>query len=376
MMRAWRWSASRLPCLRASGRPYDTHSMKHLSVLSDAVHTVHRIWQLVLLQFSVILAAFFGFFLFVGIPIAIAFIIFGFDLTDILRARDVTDILAVFRSSGEMLTKYIGVAIFVMFGLLLYFSFLAGLWIFSFGGTIGTLGEAIRNQDYRFMFRRFVAEGRRRFLSVFAFSNIVGFIFLFFVFFLGIVGDGVDRIIELAQQQEAAFAYFLAVFFRLVLFSAGILLMLLPLAVTFFGFAVMTFKQERAVAAFKETLRYLHDHPGAIGFIGLMLLAYLGMGALVMSIGAAFAVIPLVGTILSIPYQMISQAAHAYVSTLLLAVIFHYYRATDFPSTVPPSVSTPQTDISLEPAAAQGPVQQQTVEPQPSEPETPPQTRQ
>ncbi len=344
-----------------------------LTVLSDAVSTVHRTWQLVLMQFAFIFISFFSFFLFVGIPIAIAFILFGLDLTDIMRAREVSDILSVFRGAGDALTKYIGIAIFVMFGLLIYFSFLVILWVFMFGGAIGVLGKAITDPEHRFSVRDFAAEGRRRFAPVFIYSNVVGLGFLFLAFMIGVIGDGAARIIELAQQQEATLAYFLAIFFRLVLLSVGLVLLLLPLSVTFYGFAAMAFHNTRPIATLKITLSYLHDRPGAFGFLGIVLLGYIAVGALAMLIGAGFAVLPVVGTLLSIPCQIVTQAAHAYASILMVTVLFHYYLKTGGPS--PEIPSTPPPDISPQPDVPQEPVPQEMAAPQPAEPETPPQSR-
>lgn len=345
-----------------------------LKVLSDAVHTVHRTWQLVLMQFAFIIITFFSFFLFVGIPIAIAFVVFGIDLTDIMRAREVSDIFSVFRGAGDALSKYIGVAIFVMFGLLLYFAFLVMLWVFMFGGAIGVLGEAIVDPEHRFSIRDFMAEGKRRFVPVFIYSNIVGLGFLALAFLIGIIGDGAARIIELAQQQEATLAYFLAIFFRLVLLSVGLVLLLLPLSMTFYGFAAMTFHNSRPLATLKTTLHYLHDRPGAFGFLGVVLLGYIAIGALVILIGAGFAVLPVVGALLSIPYQIASQAAHAYVSMLMIAVLFHYYFTTGVSSPAIPS--TPPSDTSPQPDAPQGPTPEETGMSPLAGPEAPPQSPQ
>lgn len=340
----------------------------NLTVLSDAVHTVHRTWQLVLMQFAFIFITFFSFFLFVGIPIAIAFVLFGLDLTDIMRAREVSDIFSVFRGAGDALAKYIGVAIFVMFGLLLYFSFLVVLWVFMFGGAIGVLGEAIVNPQHRFSVKDFIAQGRRRFVPVFIYSNVAGLCFLFLAFLIGIIGDGAARIIELAQQQEATLAYFFAIFFRLVLLSVGLVLLLFPLSVTFYGFAAMTFHKTRPIATLKTTLHYLHERPGAFGFLGIVLLGYIGIGAIVMLIGAGFVVLPVVGALLSVPYQLVTQAAHAYVSMLMIAVLFHYYYKTEAFS--PDVLPAQPSDTSQQPADPQEPALQETAAPQSAEPET------
>ena len=314
--------------------------MTQIAAIKAGIHTVNKNWQLLFVQFIAFVLSGLSFFIIVGMPIAIAFIMFGLDLTEILRLKD---LISVFRGSAELLNKYFAMALIILFSLLIYLSLILVAWVFAMGGTIGILTKSIRNEITKFSLKTFFSEGKRLFLPLSLFSSIIGIMFLFIAFFLGILVGAASTIIDIAKSYEATFGLFISFFCSLVLTSVGIALILLTLAAATYGVAHLVFDQSRSVTAIKETVKYLYSKPAAIGFYTVVLLGYMGMGFIVILIGAPLTFVPVIGPLISLPYQLFTYMFQGYLSLVMLASVFHYY--TDAPYAASQS-STGVADIS------------------------------
>jgi hypothetical protein len=296
----------------------------HIAAIKAGIHTVNKNWQLLFVQFIAFVLSGLSFFIIVGMPIAIAFIMFGLDLTEILRLKD---LISVFRGSAELLNKYFAMALIILFSLLIYLSVILVAWVFALGGTIGILAKSILNEITKFSLKTFFSEGRRLFLPLSMFSSIIGIIFLFIAFFLGILVGSASTIIDIAKSYEATFGLFISFFFSLVLMSVGFTLIMLTLSTATYGVAHLVFNQSRSVTAIKETIRYLYSKPAAIGFYTVVLLGYMVIGFIVILIGAPLTFIPVIGPLISLAYQLLTYMVQGYLSLVMLASVFHYYGA-------------------------------------------------
>jgi hypothetical protein len=326
--------------------------MSYISTIKEGIHTVHKNWQLILIQFASMLLSCISFFTIVGIPIAIAFIMFGLDLTEILRLKD---LVSAFKGSVELLGKYFAMAIVIILSLIIYLAFIVVLWIFTISGTIGVLKNSILNTGYRFNLRAFFAEGRGFFFPVFFFSAIIALIFITLTFILGLLGGGASTIIEMAKTREATLALFLGVFFSLIILSIGVFLIIVTLSVAIYGIAHLAFNKSRAWETIKETARYLYSMPSSIGFYAFLLIGYMIVGFLVILIGSPFTLIPVIGPILSLPYQLITYVIQGYVSLIMLSSIFRYYYKTGYSLPSPASIEGSDTSRIIEEGQAPAP---------------------
>ncbi len=311
--------------------------MTHIAAIKAGIHTVNKNWQLLFVQFIAFVLSGLCFFIIVGMPIAIAFIIFGLDLTEILRLKD---LISVFRGSAELLNKYFAMALIILFSLLIYLSVILVAWVFALGGTIGILAKSILNEITKFSLKTFFSEGRLLFLPLSLFSSIIAIMFLLIAFLLGILVGGASTIIDIAKGYEATFGLFIGFFCSLVLMSVGIALILLTLSVATYGVAHLVFGQEAgSVTTIKETVRYLYSKPAAIGFYTLVLLGYMVIGFIVILIGAPLTFVPVVGPLISLPYQLFTYMCQGYLSLVMLAAVFHYYKGAPY------AVSQPSTGV-------------------------------
>lgn len=331
--------------------------MFYIASIKEGINTVHKNWQLIVVQFVSMVLSFMGFFIIVGTPIAIAFIMFGLDLTEILRLKDLT---SAFKGSAELLQKYFAMAIVIMLSLLLYLVFIIVLWIFTFSGTIGILKNEVLNKGLRFSMKTFFAEGKSFFFPAFLFSVIIGTAFILLAFMLGILGGGASAIIETAKTQEATLALFLGVFFSLLILSVGIFLIIVTLSITTYGVAHLAFNRHGVFETFKVTINYLYSKPSSVGFYAVLLLGYMVISFLVILIGLILTLIPVIGPILALPYQLITYAIQGYLSLVMLSSIFHYYYKTGYFPPLHESIECSDTSQIID--AEQAPLPEERVE--------------
>jgi hypothetical protein len=299
--------------------------MSCVEVIKQGIKSVNRNWQLVLVQFASTFIGFMSFCIIVGVPIAIAFILFGLDLTEILKSRDTLEVLG---NSASLLKKYFAAAVIILLSLLGYLTFLVTLWTFTVSGTIGVFADSILSSESSFSLGSFIRHGRKYFMPVMFFSVLIGGIFMVIAFALGVLGGVAASIIETAKSREIAFALFLGVFFMLTLGVAFIFLILGTFSATIYGMAFLVFNKASSIEALKGSFRYLHSTPSAAGFYAVLMFSYGLALFLVLLIGSPIAVIPLIGPPLSMMYQLIVYFVQAYIGLVLISSAFIYYYNT------------------------------------------------
>lgn len=265
-----------------------------------------------------------GFFIFLGIPLAIAFIIFGIDLTDLSRTDD---ILSLFKRPSDLLSRYLGLAILLFTSLILYFLSIFGMGVFVFGGSIGSIAKTIK-KDEPFQFKTFWTEGKRLFFRLVGFTTIIGLSFLILAFILGLLGGSISAIVSLAKEQEAALALFLGIFFSLVLFVSGLAFIIIVLSITIYGAGVIALNGEGPLKAIKKAVLYLYRRPQGLYLYCLIFVAFLIINLAIVTVGALMGLVPLIGPLLSFIYQLSIYFLQSYLGLIMIATILIYYHST------------------------------------------------
>lgn len=300
--------------------------MTFIEAIKDGFRLVNRNWQLVLIQLSMVFVSSVGFFIIVGIPLAIAFIIFGIDLTQLANVRD---IFRVLREPSDILSRYLGLFLIVLSSFLLYIIMVSLLGIYVFGGAIGVIGNSIRERASRFNAHTFFGEARRNFLHLLGFTSVIGIIFILAAFFLGILGGGIAALVSLAQSQDSTLALFFGTFFSLILIIIAVVLILGILSITLYGIAALSLKGTGPWSSIKTAVQYMLRHPDAFWLYTVLFVGYLLASFLLIVLSYPFTLIPIIGTILSFPYQLISYAFETYLGLLIIAAIITYYASTE-----------------------------------------------
>jgi hypothetical protein len=314
--------------------------MGFLEVIKEGLKVVHRIWQLLLVQLGMVVLSGIGFFVFVGIPLAIAFILFSIDLTGIAEIRDIFRLL---KEPSDILSKYFGLVLIVIGGFLIYILLAATFSICVFGGTVGIIGKALRDKTLKFSMHTFFSEAKRLFLPMLGFTSLVGIILIATAFVLGVLGGGIVALVSFVKSQDSTLALFLGLFFSLILVIIALIFLLGILAITMYGTAVLSMKGLGPVKSLKEASHYILRHPNAFWLYSILLGGYVLSSFFLILLGYPFKLIPVIGTIISLPYQFISYTFQTYIGLAIIATLFTYYYSTEILSKPVVEPSTPQT---------------------------------
>lgn len=355
--------------------------MSYSETIKNGFRIINSRWQLIAVQAAMMLLNCVGFFIIVGIPLGIAFIIFGLDLTGLAEMKD---IMAMVRNPAELVSKYFGLILIILACFLFYIGLVttAGLYVFS--GSIGVIGRGISDPLSRFSSKSFFSEARRLFFPMMWYSLLIGLVFLGITFLLGLFGGGIAAVVSAARSQDSTLALFLGIFFSLILVLIGLSLILGALAVTVYGIAVLYFKGGGAAASFKEAFWFLWSRQQAFWLYVVLLTSYVLLSFFVMLIVYPFNLIPIIGTIISFPFQILSYIAQSYLGLIILAVIFNYYYEAEIkpqqPAETPAGTALPDStnpeDTSDTAAPPPAEAQPETGQTPPDAPQTGTQTQQ
>src|SRR4030042_4063722 len=315
--------------------------MTYNEAIKGGFRLVNRNWQLILIQLSVVFISSVGFFIIVGIPLAIAFIIFGVDLTGIADFRDIVKIL---KEPSDMLVKYFGLFLIVLACFLLYLILIALLGMYVFGGSIGIIGRSLRDSSLKFHVRTFLEEAKRLFLPLLAFTSFIGIIFIVIAFVLGILGGGIAALVSFAQTQDSTLALFLGAFFSMIMVIIALTLILGILSTALYGVASLFFKGTSPLKSFMEAIHYLARNPLAFWLYTILFGGYILAGFLVILLSYSLTLIPVIGTVLSFPYQLISYGFQTYLGLAIIAIVFTYYYSAEIP--IEPVIESPVPEPS------------------------------
>lgn len=315
--------------------------MTYIGSIKTGFKVVNRNWQLVLIQVGAMFISLFGFFIFIGIPLAIAFIIFGIDLTNLSRPDD---IIGLFKRASDLLSQYLGLAILLFTSLIIYLLSVFVIGVFVCGGSIGTIAKTIKTTE-SFHFKTFWTEGKRLFFKLIGFTAIIGAGF----FILALLGGAISALVSFARGQEAALALFLNIFFSLLLFVIGLGLIIIIPSITVFGAAIIALDGQGPIRAIKNAVQYIYKRPQGIYLYCLIFFAFVIINFALILIGILIRLVPLIGPLLSFLYQLSLYFLQSYLNLIMIATILVYYHSLLTPPTEKDSTQTLDTFPSTDP---------------------------
>lgn len=297
--------------------------MNFFACINDSLKTVHRNYQLLFIHFFFIFVAFFSLFFIMSIPLGILFIIFGIDLTDILKG----DFFEIVVSSINLLKKFLIIALVFLISLLAYVVFVFSLWVYIFSGTVGTIYMFL-DKNIAFKWRNFHRMGKNNFWKVAVLAVYYGLIFIGLTVIFTIFREVGERIVEIVEKFSHFVSVFLGVFIYLSLLLCGLFAFLIWIVYCLCGFFGVFVKKLKVKEAIKESKEFLKKNPRSIGMAALLFTVYILMGGVILFLASLLAVIPQIGTILVAIYQLVTQFAHVYISMIVFVAFFVYYLRT------------------------------------------------
>lgn len=318
-------------------------NMTYSEALKSGFSLINHRWQLIVVQVGTMMINCMGFFIMVGIPLGIAFIIFGLDLTSIADAKD---IFSIFRHPAELFSKYFGLILLVVTSFLIYLLVAATFGLYVFGGSIGTIGMTLLEPDTKFSMSGFFKEAKKIFFPLMWFSFAAGMIFLILAFILGLFGGGIAAIVSAAKTQDSTLALFLGIFLTLILILIGLSIIFGVLSVTVYGFAILFFKGEGSLKTLKKALGFIWNNQKAFLLYVFLFAGYFFVSFMMMLLVYPFKLIPIVGAILSFPVQILSYIVQSYLGLVVIASVFSYYFNSEVKKPEPSPEALSEANIS------------------------------
>ena len=316
--------------------------MTYSEAFKNGIKLVNRNLQLVAIQAGLMLIDCIGFFIIVGIPLGIAFVIFGLDLTGL---KELGRVFSTLKNPMDLLTRYFGLVVIVLISLLIYITMVTTLWLFVFAGTTGIIGGAVVDPGRKFTLGGFFREARRFFVPLMWFSLLIGLIFIAAALVMGLLSGGAAAVVSAAKSQDSTLALFLGIFSSLLLILIGVVLVLGIFATAVYGVAVIYFRGEGAMRSLVTAAGYLWDRPDAFWLYVLLICGYVLTSFMLMLVVYPFSLIPFFGPIIYFPSRIVSYVIQGYLGLLIMGVVFSYYDSTschpDDKSSSPPEDTSP-----------------------------------
>lgn len=323
--------------------------MTYSNAVKEGVRLIHGNWRLIIAQLVMSVAGCMGFFLIVGLPLLAAFLMLGIDIAEL---GELSGLLEAIKEPSELIGRYSGIIVLLLVCLAFYMTFAFAVWIFVLGATAGTIRNSIRGTSSGFRLNDFFAEGKRLFLPLAGYMMITGIIFIGAAFVLGMLGGGAAAVSSTLGIKSTVAGLVFKVLLTLTLMLVGFVLIVMFIALSAQGTLAVVFDGTGPLRSLKRAYSYLRGNPDALGFYGVIITGYVIMYFLLVLPGYPMRLIPIIGVLLSLPYQIFSYVFQSYICLVALASLSVYYYS--FIS----AGSTPASDTSAEEAPPQAPPQE------------------
>ncbi len=317
--------------------------MTYVNAFKEGFHLINRNWQLVGIQVLVMVVNCISFFVVVALPVGIIAVAIGMDIEGLSNFEDLTHNL------GSYLADYMVLIMIGIFFVLIYLLVISVLSIYIYGASSGVIAYSINNPSEKFSLKRFFGEGKRLFWPMFRYIAVVLLVINALLIIVMAIFILMVFISEFLKGFESNMAVFISIFLMLLSISVMLFAVTFGLAVTFYGTAILVFHGKGAFTSLKEAIIYIYKKQSAYWFYCILLGGSVVAAVILMLMGLPFSEIPVVGTLLAIPYQFFTYVVQSYLGLLVMAVIFKYY-ASGFIA----GESTQETDISQPGASGQG----------------------
>lgn len=311
--------------------------MRYRNAFIEGFNLINRNWQIVAIRVLVMVINIACFFLFVGVPVFITLVVMGIDIGEI------SNLQAIPENILDFLTKYFVLILIALAFLLIYLLIITILVIFMYGASSGTLVYGIIKTSENFSLKRFFSEGKRIFAPMVRFLTAAGLIMIVVAVIISLIFISVISLSEYFKQANTVIGLFSGMFLMVFAIAVSLFLITAVLALTFYGTAILLFSGKGAIASLKEASVYLYDRQSAYWLYCILLGLSLVLMLLLMVLGIPLNMIPVIGSILSIPYQIITFVIQSYFGYFTLSVIFTYYyhtaNATGSPSVEEKNIS-------------------------------------
>lgn len=291
--------------------------------IKEGFRITHKNWQIILLKIAVGIINLVGFFLFVGIPIAIGIFSLGMDVA---QAKDILP--GILNNPAEILSKYLRLAILIFITSIIYLTAASVLILYVFGGTLGVLRNAAINEQYRFGFSSFFGEAKKVFFPLLWLFSIALLVIIGILTVFGVLAGILISMIRVYSDTVTAYSIFATYFFGLL----GITFVLAGIIFTAYAAIVLVVENSKVMASFKNTWNFMKNKPMAFVFYIILFIGIIAANFVLIALGVSFSTAPVVSYLFIIPYRLISYVVQSYLGVVMWgALLVFYIKGINFP---------------------------------------------
>lgn len=299
--------------------------MDYIDIIKKSFKITLKNWQLTVIQFCAMVAIFVGLLIFVGIPLAVAFIAFGIDLSELTK---ITTMFYTMENLFSLAFKYLWIILIFIASVSLYLSIVTVIWVYVLGGSIGVLGKAVKDNAFKFSMKTFFSEAKRLFWRMAWFVSIICLLFTVLIAIIALLIIAIVSITGMTENSGTP-VFFVGIFLTLLAVAIGLLIIHCTMVITLYGQAEIALKDSKAVASIINATRYIYRKPGVLVFCFVLFLAYMAVTFALNFAGLPFSLIPFIGVIIGIPYHIFTYAVIIFLQLVINTAVFIQYSSTE-----------------------------------------------
>lgn len=299
--------------------------MDYIDIIKNSLKIALKNWQLTAIQFCEMIVIIIGFLIFVGIPLAVAFIAFGVDLSELTK---ITTMFYTMENLFNLVFKYIWIIIIFIASILFYLLFVTVIWVYVLGGSVGVLGSAVKDRAFNFSMKIFFSEAKRLFWRTAWFASIICLLFTALIVIIALLIVVTVYTTGMTESSDTPM-FFIGIFLTLLASLLGLIMIHSTVVMTLYGLAEIALKNSSASASISNAARYIYKKPGVLVFCFVLFFAYIAVTFILNLAGLPFSLIPFIGVIIGIPYQIFMYAAGIFLQIVMYTAVFIQYHLAE-----------------------------------------------
>ncbi len=286
--------------------------------IKQGFNLTNKNWQVILVEAVVAVISFAGLVFIIAVSAAATAAILGDDIANIQDKLP-----ELLEDPVNFISKYIWLALIIFTLFSVYLTVVSVLMLYIFGGKLGVLKNAACDAQHKFKLSSFFKEAKRMFFPLLWLFSIMLPVFLVMAIII-VSGFGIF-FIYVYNQPESTFSIFITSFLSLLIIFLGIVGSFGSLMLTEYTAVALAVKKDKVFSALKKTLGFIRNKPLSIGLYIVVYASILVVSIVFAVLGKLFALLPMIGIIIIIPFQLISSAVQIYLGIVKWGAFIFYY---------------------------------------------------
>jgi hypothetical protein len=287
-----------------------------IECIKDGFALANRNLQLVVIRIIVSVINVIAFGVFLGIPLVITVAYLGFDVG---HAREMLPYMA--HNPLEFVSRYLGLVLLLLLALLSYLIFSSALYLYTLGGTLGSLRNSYANSGFTFSLSSFFREANSNFSRLFWLLSLVFLGIAVLLIAYAVSGGMLLLIISGLSAVDGALNMFLRSFAAVFMIILCVITLAGSIIFSVYSAVISVSEEKAAVASVKITLSFLKNKPQALLFFVVLILAVITATLLFFSVQIPLRIIPFI----SVVTFLINTFFSSYLAVVLWGSLVTYY---------------------------------------------------